>query len=166
MKAPPGVKKNLLRTFEAWSPEYVSKSGSASRSQALFVLAWFHAIVQERRIFIPQVQSISALCTWHVNYTMCSVNIYTQPLRRSGQHALPSAPEDFVSATFWYFLALPILYGSEGIMFLNCPSVCAYVHVCICVPGWINSLAGLPWTSGLLLALLTTASIFRLAGKG
>jgi len=49
------VKKNLLRTFEAWSPEYVSKSGSVSRSQALFVLAWFHAIVQERRIFIPQV---------------------------------------------------------------------------------------------------------------
>lgn len=75
-------------------------------------------------------------------------------------------PEDFVSATFWYFLALPILYGSESIMFLNCPSVCAYVHVCICVPGWINSLAGLPWTSGLLLALLTTASIFGLAGKG
>jgi len=35
----------------------VSKSGSVSRSQALFVLAWFHAIVQERRIFIPQVNS-------------------------------------------------------------------------------------------------------------
>ena len=62
-KAPPGVKKNLLRTFEAWSPEYVSKSGSVSRSQALFVLAWFHAIVQERRIFIPQVHTVSALLT-------------------------------------------------------------------------------------------------------
>lgn len=56
-KAPPGLKKNLLRTFEAWSPEYISKSGSVSRSQALFVLAWFHAVVQERRIFIPQVRN-------------------------------------------------------------------------------------------------------------
>ena len=25
------------------------------RSQALFALAWFHAIVQERRMYIPQV---------------------------------------------------------------------------------------------------------------
>jgi len=66
-QAPPGVKKNLLRTFEAWSPEYVSKSGSVSRSQALFVLAWFHAIVQERRIFIPQVHSSSSMFARHVN---------------------------------------------------------------------------------------------------
>lgn len=58
------MKKNLLRTFEAWSPEYISKSGSVSRSQALFVLAWFHAVVQERRIFIPQVHG--SLFVWHV----------------------------------------------------------------------------------------------------
>ena len=38
----------------------MSKSGSVSRSQALFVLAWFHAVVQERRIFIPQVSVMSA----------------------------------------------------------------------------------------------------------
>ena len=60
------MKKNLLRTFEAWNPEYVSKSGSVSRSQALFVLAWFHAIVQERRMFIPQVRSSLSLFAWHV----------------------------------------------------------------------------------------------------
>lgn len=27
------------------------------RSQALFALAWFHAIIQERRMYIPQVSS-------------------------------------------------------------------------------------------------------------
>ena len=53
-EAPPGVKRNLLRTFEMWTPEEFGK-GSVARSQTLFVLAWFHAIIQERRKYIPQV---------------------------------------------------------------------------------------------------------------
>ncbi|XP_067663541.1 cytoplasmic dynein 2 heavy chain 1-like isoform X1 [Haliotis asinina] len=53
-EAPPGVKRNLMRTYESWSPEYVSRGGNVTRSQALFALAWFHAIVQERRMYIPQ----------------------------------------------------------------------------------------------------------------
>jgi dynein heavy chain 2 len=52
-EAPPGIKKNLQRIYESWSPEYIAQ-GSPLRSQALFVLAWFHAIIQERRTFIPQ----------------------------------------------------------------------------------------------------------------
>ena len=54
-EAPPGVKKNLQRTFDSWSSEFVTRGGNALRSQALFALAWFHAVVQERRTFIPQV---------------------------------------------------------------------------------------------------------------
>ncbi|XP_071126281.1 cytoplasmic dynein 2 heavy chain 1-like isoform X2 [Mytilus edulis] len=53
-EAPPGLKRNLMRTYESWSPEYVSKTGNVVRSQALFALAWFHAVVQERRMYIPQ----------------------------------------------------------------------------------------------------------------
>jgi hypothetical protein len=37
-----------------WTPEEFGK-GSVARSQTLFVLAWFHAIIQERRKYIPQV---------------------------------------------------------------------------------------------------------------
>ena len=55
-QAPPGVKKNLQRTYESWSPEFVSRGGNLVRSQALFALSWFHAVMQERRTFIPQVQ--------------------------------------------------------------------------------------------------------------
>jgi len=55
-EAPPGIKKNLLRTFEIWTPDEFAR-GSVARSQTLFVLAWFHAIVQERRKFIPQVRN-------------------------------------------------------------------------------------------------------------
>ena len=53
-QAPPGIKKNLLRSYESWSPEFVSRDNNTVRSQALFALAWFHAVCQERRNFIPQ----------------------------------------------------------------------------------------------------------------
>ncbi|KAJ3141233.1 Cytoplasmic dynein 2 heavy chain 1 [Geranomyces variabilis] len=53
VEAPPGVKKNLLRTYEAWSPSFIA-DGPIHRAQALFALAWFHAVIQERRTYIPQ----------------------------------------------------------------------------------------------------------------
>ena len=53
-EAPPGLKKNMQRTYEGWSPEFVA-AGGPLRAQLLFVLAWFHAVVQERRNYIPQV---------------------------------------------------------------------------------------------------------------
>ncbi|KAJ9505746.1 hypothetical protein QJQ45_029247, partial [Haematococcus lacustris] len=52
-EAPPGLKKNLQRTYEGWDTEWVA-AGSPLRAQLLFVLAWFHAVVQERRTYIPQ----------------------------------------------------------------------------------------------------------------
>jgi hypothetical protein len=55
-EAPPGLKKNLQRTYEAWTPDFMAEGGSAMRAQLFFVLAWFHAIVQERRTFVPQVR--------------------------------------------------------------------------------------------------------------
>lgn len=55
MQAPPGLKKNLLRTYESWTPEQINKKGNLSRAHSLFCLAWFHAVCQERRNYIPQV---------------------------------------------------------------------------------------------------------------
>eukprot|EP01105_Mastigella_eilhardi_P022238 TRINITY_DN5471_c0_g1_i1.p1 TRINITY_DN5471_c0_g1~~TRINITY_DN5471_c0_g1_i1.p1 ORF type:complete len:3987 (-),score=1077.90 TRINITY_DN5471_c0_g1_i1:1263-13184(-) len=52
-EAPPGLKKNLERTYESWGADFIAKGG-VLRAQTLFVLAWFHAVVQERRKFIPQ----------------------------------------------------------------------------------------------------------------
>ena len=54
-QSPPGIKKNLQRTYESWTPEFIKRGESSVRAQALFVLAWFHALVQERRNYIPQV---------------------------------------------------------------------------------------------------------------
>jgi hypothetical protein len=49
------VKKNLQRTYASWGPEFITGSGQGeNRAKALFALAWFHAVVQERRTFIPQ----------------------------------------------------------------------------------------------------------------
>lgn len=53
-ESPPGIKKNLQRAYENWTPEFIERGGLVYRSQAMFVLAWFHAIVQERRNYIPQ----------------------------------------------------------------------------------------------------------------
>jgi len=57
-EAPPGLKKNLQRTYEFWTPEYVAE-GPPVRAQLLFALAWFHAVVQERRRYIPQARASS-----------------------------------------------------------------------------------------------------------
>ncbi|CAG2057090.1 unnamed protein product [Timema podura] len=51
-EAPQGVKKNMLRTYTAWGPDLVPSAPLHAR--ALFALAWFHAVVQERRTFVPQ----------------------------------------------------------------------------------------------------------------
>ena len=53
-EAPPGLQKNLSRTYESlMHKEYVEK-GPPARAQLLFVLSWFHAVLQERRTYIPQ----------------------------------------------------------------------------------------------------------------
>ncbi|XP_068526326.1 cytoplasmic dynein 2 heavy chain 1 isoform X3 [Anas acuta] len=53
-ESPPGLKKNLLRTYESWTPEQINRKGNLSRAHSLFCLAWFHAVCQERRNYIPQ----------------------------------------------------------------------------------------------------------------
>lgn len=52
-ESPPGIKKNLQRTFESWDPESFDPSNPI-RSRLLFLLACFHAVMQERRTYIPQ----------------------------------------------------------------------------------------------------------------
>ena len=52
-EAPPGIKKNLQRTFQGWTPA-MFEQGNTLRSRMYFVLSWFHAILQERRTYIPQ----------------------------------------------------------------------------------------------------------------
>lgn len=52
-EAPPGVKKNLQRTFDLWGSE-AFEDLTPLQSRLLFLLACFHSVVQERRNFIPQ----------------------------------------------------------------------------------------------------------------
>lgn len=52
-ESPPGVKNNMNRTYTQWRDSGVS--GGMIRQQCLFILAWIHALIQERRTFIPQV---------------------------------------------------------------------------------------------------------------
>jgi dynein heavy chain 2 len=52
-EAPPGIKKNLQRAFDSWDPESFDTS-NPTQSRLLFLLACFHAVIQERRNYIPQ----------------------------------------------------------------------------------------------------------------
>eukprot|EP01028_Stygiella_incarcerata_P004192 TRINITY_DN1890_c0_g1_i5.p1 TRINITY_DN1890_c0_g1~~TRINITY_DN1890_c0_g1_i5.p1 ORF type:complete len:4092 (-),score=1034.80 TRINITY_DN1890_c0_g1_i5:737-12970(-) len=53
VEAPPGMRQNLIRTYDAWKPKF-SKGITPLHAQILFTLGWFHAVVQERRTYIPQ----------------------------------------------------------------------------------------------------------------
>lgn len=49
---PPGIKANLLRTFSTVPANRMMKQPS-ERARLYFLLAWFHAIVQERLRYVP-----------------------------------------------------------------------------------------------------------------
>uniref|UniRef100_A0A1I7UMZ6 Cytoplasmic dynein 2 heavy chain 1 n=1 Tax=Caenorhabditis tropicalis TaxID=1561998 RepID=A0A1I7UMZ6_9PELO len=49
---PPGVRNNLLRTYT--QIDRTANSRNVVTFQSIFVLAWLHALLQERRTFIPQ----------------------------------------------------------------------------------------------------------------
>ena len=53
-EAPPGIKKNLQSTLGSWAPDFLSRGNNPVRSQTIFTAAWFHAVIQERRTYIPQ----------------------------------------------------------------------------------------------------------------
>ena len=58
-EAPPGMKMNLSNAYDMWDETYITRrpkggGDSTARAQLLFIVAWFHGIVQERRTFIPQ----------------------------------------------------------------------------------------------------------------
>jgi len=56
-ESPPGIKKNIQRTLTSWGKDFLERRDSSSdrtRGPLLFLLAWFHAVVQERRTYIPQ----------------------------------------------------------------------------------------------------------------
>jgi dynein heavy chain 2 len=48
-EAPPGIKKNLIRIYQSWQP-----TTNPLKNTLMFLLAFFHSIVQERRTYIPQ----------------------------------------------------------------------------------------------------------------
>ena len=59
-ESPPGIKKNILRTYtDIWTPDFIAGKDyhhpevAVLRAQMLFALAWFHAIIQERRAYLP-----------------------------------------------------------------------------------------------------------------
>jgi dynein heavy chain 1 len=49
---PPGIKANLLDSFKNISPARLSQ-GPAEKLRLYFLLAWFHAVVQERLRYVP-----------------------------------------------------------------------------------------------------------------
>ncbi|EGT58333.1 hypothetical protein CAEBREN_28930, partial [Caenorhabditis brenneri] len=49
---PPGVRNNLLRTYT--QIDKANNNRNVVTCQSIFVLAWLHALLQERRTFIPQ----------------------------------------------------------------------------------------------------------------
>ena len=81
-----GVKRNLQRTLESWSADYFQKSSSSIRAQALFTAAWFHAIVQERRSYIPQ--GWSKFYEFSRSDLRCAAEVIERVLKKSGNDSV------------------------------------------------------------------------------
>ncbi|VDM11066.1 unnamed protein product [Wuchereria bancrofti] len=54
-EAPPGIKNNMKRIYAQWQQSELNFG--AFCLQSLFMLAWLHALLQERRMFIPEAWS-------------------------------------------------------------------------------------------------------------
>lgn len=54
---PPGIRANLLRTFSAVPAARMMKPPN-ERTRLYFLLAWFHAVVQERLRYCPLGKSL------------------------------------------------------------------------------------------------------------
>nr|CCC89941.1 unnamed protein product [Trypanosoma congolense IL3000] len=65
-EAPPGVQQNLLHTYNDWDSNFYDAKGSL-HTQLLFITASFHAILQERRSYVPQ--------GWTKTYEMTSADL-------------------------------------------------------------------------------------------
>jgi dynein heavy chain 2 len=53
VESPPGVKQNMLGVYSGWTPQSLSER-TPQQAQLLFALTWFHAVIAERRSYIPQ----------------------------------------------------------------------------------------------------------------
>lgn len=78
-EAPPGVKRNLQRTYDAWGPKLISQ-GSPQQGQLLFMLAWFHAIVQERRAYMSQASLLLSCCHSHSSDACNACSLAVAPM--------------------------------------------------------------------------------------
>ena len=54
LESPPGMKQNMIRTYNQWGKSSLLRDIDLQKSRLLFVLALFHAVVQERKSFLSQ----------------------------------------------------------------------------------------------------------------
>ena len=64
VETPPGIKQNLINIYSSWLPEFINTQHPSDITSSLgpmsnpgsviFLLACFHAVLQERRCYIPQ----------------------------------------------------------------------------------------------------------------
>lgn len=67
-ESPPGIKKNLQRSLSTWKTKELLQA-KPIQSQLMFLLSWFHAVIQERRTYIPQ--------GWSTFYEFSSADLRT-----------------------------------------------------------------------------------------
>ncbi|GLV36072.1 beethoven [Carabus blaptoides fortunei] len=67
-EAPSGIRNNLLRSYVTWGKDFVEKQ-NATGARLIFLLAYVHALLQERRIYVPQ--------GWTKYYEFSDVDLYT-----------------------------------------------------------------------------------------
>ena len=105
-EAPPGVRNNLARTLADWEGDARGLGGgSPLRATLLFLLAWLHALVQERRSYVPQ--------GWTKAYEFSAADLRVGSGVVDALLARPGASEGRVPWAFLHGLLENVVYGGR-----------------------------------------------------
>ncbi len=119
-EAPPGIKENIIRTYEKWDQEYnvnMNQNSHQDTDKLMFILAWIHSLIIERSNYNQQ--------GWNGNYDFHSGDL------RAGRAIILDSLENASNSYRWdviHGLFLEFVYGGRIDDDIDKKILCIYLN--------------------------------------